>query len=565
MEVGFAHEIFFVLLAALAGGLIVRLLKIQPLVGYILAGVVFGSILPIKTGQIEKLAEVGAILLLFSTGIELSLKKLAKVVKVAVIGGIIQILAVTAISYFLLLGFGFSGLAAAIMAAGFSISSTAVVIKILLDRGEEDTLHGEIMIGWSLVQDLAVIPMMILLTALANPSGGIILVSGLALLKALSVVVLTLILGRLVAPYFIHKIASINSRELLVLSSITLALGTAALTSYFGVSPALGAFLAGVVISESQENHAIFAEMRPLRDIFVALFFVSLGFLVTPSIILTNFGLIILLAVVVFLVKFVTVFIISLAFRYHGRTATIVSFGLAQVGEFAFILFSLGMALGVFPKEAASIGIATALLTLIATPFLFKSITPIWKSLRNASSKVDFLRKIILGGDRVTPEGREQYSNHIIICGFGRVGGWVGRALGEAKIPFVVVDYNQSVVSRLKAKGIQAIYGDPTEKEVIEAAGAREAKAVILAIPDEFAQEEIVAHIENLNPRAKVIARVHKDEDFEKLKLLKVNTLIQPEFEGAIRIIRTIFVSMGRPKDEINERIKNIRLSHAAI
>jgi CPA2 family monovalent cation:H+ antiporter-2 len=554
MEVGPAREIFFVLLAALSGGVLVRFLKLQPIVGYILAGIIF-SLFSIKVGSAAKLAEIGAILLLFSVGIEVSLNKLSRVVKVAVLGGILQIIISTSLVFILLSALGIGGLTGFILAFGFSLSSTAMVVKILTDKGEEATLHGEIMIGWLLVQDLAVIPIMVILPSLALFPGSIFASIGIALLKAGLVVGGTLILGKLIAPYLIHKIAAINSRELLVLSAMTLALGTAFMTSLFGISPALGAFLAGVVISESQENHAVFSETRPLRDIFVALFFVSLGFLVSPAVIVAKFGLILLLALVVMVVKLLVVFLLAVVFGYHGKTAISVAFGLSQIGEFAFIIFSLGLALGLLPPDVASIGIATTLLTLIVTPFLFKSINPVW-NLGKGSGK-------LFSGWGKSEKGKQEYSGHIIICGFGRVGGWVGKALEAAKIPFVVVDYNQTVISDLKKQGIEAIYGDPTESEVIDAAGLKNAKAVVLAIPDEVAQETIIAHVQSVAPSVKLISRVHRDEAWEKLKILKVDKLVQPEFEAAISIIRTILVSSGRSKAEINERTKSIRLSRA--
>jgi CPA2 family monovalent cation:H+ antiporter-2 len=558
MQVGLAHEIFFVLLAALVGGLSVKLLKLQPIIGYILGGVIFGSLFSLRNGQIEKIAEIGAILLLFSSGLELSLRKLSKVAKIAVLGGIAQMIVVSVLLFLLLQVFKLSWQTSLILGFGFSLSSTAVVVKILNDRGEANTLHGEIMIGWLLVQDLAVIPAMILIQANAGGgTGGALASSLLAIAKSLAVVFGTLLIGKSVAPFFIHKIASFNSRELLILSAVTLAIGTAALTSFFGISPILGAFLAGVVISESQENHAIFAETRPLRDLFVALFFVTLGFLANPQYVFANLPLIILLTATIIAVKFLVVFTITFLFGYHGKIALNVGLGLTQVGEFAFVIFSQALLLKMFNEETASIGIATVLLTLIVTPLFFRGTAPIWKLIKRL--------KFISGKERVPADMAKEYSDHIIVCGYGRVGGWVGKALEAMKIPFVVVEYNHEIVNRLKSRGVEVIYGDPAEKEIIEIAGVRRARAVVLAIPDELAQEEIVAYVQNVNPGAKIISRVHKDEDWEKLKTLKVDKLIQPEFEGAITIVRSILISMGKTKEEINERTKKLRLSHATI
>jgi CPA2 family monovalent cation:H+ antiporter-2 len=420
------------------------------------------------------------------------------------------------------------------------------------------------MIGWLLVQDLAVIPMMVILPSLAGSiDGGLVLSVGKALLGAGILVGIAIAAGRILAPFLIHQVASVNSRELLVLSAVALALGTAAVASLFGISPALGAFLAGVVISESQENHAVFAETRPLRDLFVALFFVTLGFMVSPGVILSNLGLILTISFFVILVKFFSVFLVSLGLGYHGKTAVATSFGLSQVGEFSFIIFSVAGGLGILSGEEISLGVSVALLTLLATPFLFKSILPFWRWLRKVTSPWPKVNSLILGWDKRTSEKPGELTNHIVICGYGRVGGWVGKALEAAHIPFVVVEYNQEIVTELAKGGQEVIYGDPTEPEVLEAAGIKEAKILVLAIPDRVAQEELIAHVETVAPDVKIITRAHLDEDFEKLKLLRVDKVVQPEFEAAVAIVRSILTSMGKSKEEVNQRIKSIRLSRS--
>ena len=270
-----------------------KTLKVPSLVGYIIAGIVVGAILPPGLKSVSGLAQIGVILLLFSIGVELSFERLSRYLKVAVFGALIQIVLVTILGYVILHLFGLPSLPSLILSLGFSVSSTAVLVKILGDRGETDTIHGGVMLGWSLVQDLAVIPIMVVLPLLASSGGAGAAGAFLAALgKAFLVVIGVIVLGKRVVPYFIHLLAGTNSRELLLLASLAMALGTAAVTSLFGISPALGAFLAGVVISGSQEHHAIFAETRPLRDLFVALFFITLGFLVTPSVIISKFGLI---------------------------------------------------------------------------------------------------------------------------------------------------------------------------------------------------------------------------------------------------------------------------------
>lgn len=551
----FALPLFLLIVAAVCGGVLARIFKLPPLVGYILAGLAFGSILPAGVKNVAKLSEVGTILLLFSIGLELSLSRLTKFLKVAVFGSLLQIALVSGISYFLLIALGFGFLPSLVLALGFSLSSTAVVVKILGDRGELDSLHGGIMTGWLLVQDLAVIPMMVALPVLGQTGGGVFLSISLSLAKALLVVLGAVLLGKTFAPYLIHKIASVNSRELLTLSSVALALGTAAATSFMGISPALGAFLAGVVISDSQENHAVFAETRPLRDLFVALFFVSLGFLISPSAVFSSLGIIVFLTFLVLVLKAVVVFLVTTAFGFRGKTAIANALGLSQIGEFAFVIFGAALSLGLISQRESSVGVTVGLLTLIFTPALFASVVPVWRRVKKMGG-------IFLAGEKKYFD-ENTMENHIIICGYGRVGSWIGRALSEFKIPFVVVEYNQEVVGDLKKKGIPVLYGDPGEPEVLESVGIKSAKALVLAIPDEATQEDLITYVQTQAPGVKIISRVHQDSDWEKLKTLRVDRIVQPEFEAAIAIIRGILTSMGKPKEEISLAVKGLRVSHS--
>ncbi|MCX6724524.1 MAG: cation:proton antiporter, partial [Candidatus Shapirobacteria bacterium] len=399
--------LFFVVVAAVTGGFLAMLLKVPSLVGYIITGIAVGAILPPGLKEVSGLAQVGIILLLFSIGVELSFERLSRYLNIAIFGALIQIILVTFFSYIILHLFGFSSAVSLVLSLGFSVSSTAVLVKVLADRGETDTIHGEIMIGWLLVQDLAVIPMMVALPFLAASGGNWATGAFLSVIKVILVILGVILLGKKIVPYFIHILAGTNSRELLLLASIALALGTAAVTSFFGISPALGAFLAGVVIAESQEHHAIFAETRPLRDLFVALFFVTLGFLVAPTVIISKFGLIIVLTLIVIVLKVIVVFVISSLFGYKGKTGIATSFGLAQVGEFAFVIFSAALALKILSPQETSVGIAVTLLTLIFSPILYKSVVPFWRKMKKY--------KLFMSGERHDFD-ESLFKEHIIIC-----------------------------------------------------------------------------------------------------------------------------------------------------
>lgn len=557
MEISFTLAFLICLISALLGGYIAKKLKIQPIIGYIIAGVISGSILPVQGQGIEKLAELGAILLLFSIGLELSMNKFVGNFKKILLAGIIQMILTTILFYGVLILFKFDNIASIILSLGFSLSSTAVIVKTLIDRGEFETIHGKLMIGWSLVQDLTVIPIMIILPILASGNENIFINGGTAILKAILLIIIAVTLGKSVVPFIIHKVAAINSRELLVLTSVALAVGTAVVVSFFGVSATLGAFIAGFVISESQEHHTVFAETRPLRDLFVALFFVTLGFFVNFSIIIGNLGTIILLSILVLFIKFIVILTINYFIKFSGKTMVITALGLSQVGEFAFIIFTSASLLRVISVESSSIGIAVSLITLIVSPLVYKLGLPMWR----------FMSIHVKGFSSIERNKFEipELSNHIIICGFGRVGGWVGKALNDQKINFVVVDLDPQIISECKEKGITAIQGDPIEKEVLKMAGITLAKAIVVAIPDILSQESVIAHVQTMAPEVRIISRVHLDEDYDRLRNLRVDKLVQPEFEAAASIIKNILVTMGKDKDEINKSIKSLRLSHAKI
>lgn len=557
MEISFTFGLFICLTSALIGGYVAKLLKLQPIIGYIIAGVTTASIFPVDGLGIEKLAELGAILLLFSIGLELSLSKFAGSLKKILVSAVLQMIVVTGLLYFVLKLLGFDNISSFVMSLAFSLSSTAVVVKTLIDRGESETIHGKLMIGWLLVQDLAVIPIMIILPILANGFDGALISGSIAIFKAIFLIGASIMLGKHIVPFIIHKVANSNSRELLVLTSVALAVGTAVLVSLFGISATLGAFIAGFVISESQENHAVFAETRPLRDLFVALFFVTLGFFVSFTTIYQNFGIIIVLSILVLIIKFLVILIISYLAKYNGKTMVVTALGLSQVGEFAFIILGTASVLKIIPENTASLGIAISLVTLIVTPFVYKLAMPLWRFLSTRIRGFSSLERNTLSVSNLT--------NHIIICGFGRVGGWVGKALVGHGISFVVVDLDPKIVFDCNNKGIMAIHGDPIEKEVLLMAGLTQAKAVVIAIPDRLSQESVIAHVQTIAPDVRIISRVHLDEDYEKLKNLRVHKLVQPEFEAATSIIRNILVSMGKDKEEINKSIKNLRLSHAKI
>lgn len=559
----FAVGLFLISAAAILGGLFAKLLRLPFLIGYIVSGFFIGTFFRGIILDFISFAKIGTILLLFSIGLELSFDRLARFFKISVFGALIQIILVSLIIFWVFILFGFEILTSFILSIGFSLSSTAVVLKLLSDRGELETIHGGIMFGWLLVQDLAVIPIMVVLPILAHSSDWLNLIA-ISLFKAFCVIIAVVLVGKIVVPRILHLVSQTNSRELLVLTSFALALGTGLITNLFGISPELGAFLAGVIISESLEHHAVFAEVRPLRDLFVALFFVSLGFLINPSILVDKFGIIVSISVLVLIIKLIVVFAVSSLFGYRGKISITTALGLSQVGEFAFIVFSSALSLKLISAENTSLGIAVTLLTLIFSPIIYRTAIPLWRFLRSITQKHPRINKFFLAGEpRSFVEG--DLRDHIIICGYGRVGSWIGKVLEEYKIPFVVVDYNQKIVAELKNKGIPVLYGDPTEPEILELVGVKGSKAIILAIPDRVAQETLIAYVQTIAPNVKIISRAHQDIDLDRLKSLRVDKIVQPEFEAAVEIVKSILVTFGKSNEEIRKIVKGLRMSHSKI
>jgi len=541
-------EIAIVVLAAFLGGLTAHRFKIPLVVGYLVVGLVFGSVYSEKIQSREFInffSEIGIALLLFTLGLEFSLDRLKVVGRPAITAGVVQILftailgllfipAILNIDYKEALFLGFA----------VSLSSTAVVVKILYDRGEIDTPYGELQVGWLIAQDLAVLPLMVFLPLLSDRGvgetdgiWGIIV----PVFKSGLLLYLTLVLGRKIIPILFKKLALFNNRELLLLASFAFAIIFSALTNELGMSFALGAFLAGLILSTASVNHEVFAEVRPIRDLFASIFFVSIGFLVSISFLIKNIIPILLLTLFVIFFKFAIVFFVSLFLKYHTKTAFLTGVGLFQIGEFSFILASMGRSEGILEDRLVSILTASAILTLIISPFASLRAPLFYKKIFTflKIKYPKFYNKFFKSKDmRVSFPTREELKGHVLVIGFGRVGRQICHILDIANTSYVVIDQNLKSLDYLKRQGKPYVYGDAIEGEILELAGIKNAKAVVVAIGDVTDSELILNHSLRLNPKAKFVARAHKDIDAARLKIRGVASVIQPEFEASISLAR---------------------------
>lgn len=570
-NLSFTRDLILVLFTAFVSGFLAKKLRQPLLTGYILGGVLIGSLASqfFQFGQdLGTLAEIGVAFLMFTLGVEFSWTRLKKISSGIVFATVVQILGMILLGLLIFPRFGFDFYSSIFLGSVFSLSSTAVVVKILSDRGEIDSLSGEITVGWLLLQDLAVLPMVVLLPAiLTNGKEGAGFLPSLiiflqAMFKAGVLLALVFILGKRVMPFLTEKILKTHSRELLLLAVVSFCLILAFGTASLGLSFALGAFLAGFLVAEVGVSQAIFAEVRPLRDIFAVIFFVTLGFLLNPQFLFSHAGMIFSFSLLVIILKLIVVLALILYLGYHTKTAFLTGLSLTSVGEFAFVLGQMGLKNSLITEEVNLTIVSVALLTLIVSPWLIGLAPFVYRELKLRSTRWKILENFFNQFDKKPLPESLPLENHVVICGFGRVGKYIGRALQMAKIPFIVVDYNHQMIKSLKEEGLNVVYGDPSEIDVLDFAQVDKAKAVIIAIPDRQTQEMAIVNAQSLRPGIKIICRTHHEEDQARLRALRVETIIQPEFEAALSIVHRLLQDFGASQEEIDGKIKRLKIEH---
>ena len=562
--------LFLVFVSAIVGGVIAKKLKQPALLGYIASGVVFGNVLAstIDRTFLQQIADVGVTLLLFTIGVEFSFRRLRKVLNVVLWPAAAQILVTVLVALLLFLWLGFGFLPALYIAVAAGLSSTAIVVKVLSERGELETVPGELSIGWLVVQDLSVVPLMILLPTLVHiQSAGVItfwaVVSGVfgSLIKSGIALIVIIYLGRRGIPKFLNIASAINNREIFLLCTIGIVFLSALVTYAMGLSAALGAFIAGLLISETSQNHAIFAEVRPLRDLFAVVFFVSLGMVLPIAAVTRVLPLLFGVAVVILLVKWFLVFGLTRYLGNHRKTAFLVALAIMQMSEFGFIIAREGVDAGVLNQERYIFLVALTFLTMFIGTTLFSQGNHVYYWFYKTLGR--FLPRLFSTKQELSPNAEElAISHHIVICGYGRVGKYIGRALELTDIPYLVVDYNQTTVAQLRAKGVTVVYGDPADKDVLDYAQVDFAKAVVIAIPDRHTQEMIISNAQTLNRHIRIICRTHHEEDQRYLKSLGVQTIVQPEFEAALSVIGRLLPEFGVSAADVAGKISRLKIEH---
>jgi monovalent cation:H+ antiporter-2, CPA2 family len=567
------------LVLAFIFGAIANRLRIPPLVGYLVAGVLAGSHTPGFVADQDlaaELAEIGVILLMFGVGLHFSLKDLLSVRAIAIPGAIVQILAATLLGLGLAWILGWSLQAGFVFGLALSVASTVVLLRAMQERRLIETERGRIAVGWLIVEDLAMVLALVLLPAIAGalnggdtPSGpihansdpiatyfdlGIGGVIALTLGKVAAFVAVMLIVGRRVIPWTLHAIAHTGSRELFRLAVLAIALGVAfGAAKLFGVSFALGAFFAGMIMSESELSHRAAEESLPLRDAFAVLFFVSVGMLFDPMTIINDpLPLLATLAIIV-VGKSLAAFFIVLAFGYPTGTALIISASLAQIGEFSFILAELGVGLGMLPEEGRDLILGGAILSILLNPLVFAGVTYLkpWLEKRApAAIEPDTEADVPKADEADVEEIRPTLlTNHIVLVGYGRVGSLVGDALKEVGEPFLVIEDADKTVAKLRDDNIETIVGNAANGDILAAANLSGARQLILAIPNAFEAGQIVVKARVANPVISILARAHSDAEVQHLQDLGADAVIMGEREIARGIVSHI-LNLDEPKPE---------------
>lgn len=550
---GIATDIIIIVIFAMIGAFIAQRLKQPLIVGYIFAGVLVGpytgGITVSDVHDIELLAELGVALLLFALGLEFSLKDLQPVRRVALLGTPIQIILTMIYGIVISRLIGLEWSEAIWFGGVISVSSTMVILKTMMARGLMGTLSSRVMIGILIVQDLAVIPLMLILPELNDIQAGLPSLTG-AMIKAVIFIVGMVILGTRIIPRLMRIIVGWQSRELFLISVIAIGLGIGYITFLFGLSFAFGAFVAGIVISESDYSHQALGDITPLRDLFGLVFFVSVGMLLDPAYLVENFSTVVLLVVLVTIGKALIFTTLMRVFKYGNIIPIAVGLTMFQVGEFSFVIARVGLSTGSISPDLFSLILTTAIMTMILTPFLSSLSAPIYRMWRT-QFKYEKLDTINLP--------QEGLHNHIVIAGGGRTGYYVANVLHRMGFPFVVIELDQRRVDQFKEAGVTVIYGDASHEIILEATRLDHARLLLITLPNIVTTQIVVDHARTIQPDLHIVARVESIELAQILHEKGVYEVVQPEFEAGLEIVRQALLHLKVPATEIRNFTDGIR------
>jgi len=546
--------------AALVGGYLTQRLGLSPIVGYLVAGVVVGPYTPGYTADVhlaEQFAEVGVILLMFGVGLQFHVDELLAVRRVAIPGAVLQSLVATGLGAFAARGFGWDWSAAIVFGLSLSVASTVVLIRVLSDSRQLHTSAGHIAVGWLVVEDVFTVIVLVLLPALAgSPSlGGIAISLGVTVLKVVGLGVLAAVLGNRVIPVILDRVAATRSRELFTLAVLALALGLAVSAALvFGVSMALGAFLAGMIVGRSDYSLRAATDALPMRDAFAVLFFLSVGMLLRPMALLEHPVFVLAALFIVLVGKPATAAIVTWILRYPLRTTLSVAVSLAQIGEFSFMLITIGRSLGVVPADALDVVVATAIISITLNPLAFKTIEPLTQRL----GQIRLFRSEAVERADVGASSSLDPSGRAIVIGHGPTGRTVARLLRENGIAPTVVELNINVVRELREQGVSAVYGDASHTDTLVSAGLPHASTLIVSGAD-TGSPAIIQCARSINATAHIFVRSAYLRDVPPLRRAGAEQVFAGEGEVALAMTEAVLRRLGATPDQIDRERARVR------
>lgn len=548
-------SVVVVLACAIAVLFVGRRLRMPFIIGYFITGIIVGpaSLGLVTEEQVSLLAGLGVILLMFTIGLEMSLKSLLSMKKIVLIGGTLQLVITTAVVWAIMVAVGFDSNVALFIGFLVAHSSTAVIMNLYQNSGEIDTRHGKIALGLLIFQDLNVIPMMLMVPILAGNSEMNLFSELLNFGVGMVILVIVLIAAIFLVPRFLTRVALTRSKELFIISIVAICFGIAWIMSLNGVSLALGAFLAGIAISESDYSHEVIGQILPFRDLLTSFFFVSIGMMLNLVYVAQHLLLIIAIAVLLLLGKTLINFVSVKAIGIASGAALLSAIGLSQVGEFSFILGSTGFEAGILTQDVYQVFLAITIVTMAMTPFAVNAGPAIAKKI---------IKPKVPGGnifDNDTENCDVQPKEHVIIVGYGLAGQYVAQALKRVDLPYIILELNVETVNHEKKQGERIVYGDATRDSILEYAGVMKARTIVISIPDMEAIKAIISTARGINPRINIITRSRFVSDTEELYRLGADEVIVDEREAAIQIFRRILANEQVPQQDLDQYVKQIR------
>ncbi len=562
MELPILSDIVIILGLAVLVILLFQKLQLPTILGFLITGMIAGPnglALIDAVHEVEMMAEIGVILLLFIIGMEFSLKTMASVQRIVLLGGLIQVGGTIGITFLVAYGMGYAWNEALFLGFLFSLSSTAIVLTLLQERGTINAPHGKIALAILIFQDIIVVPMMLFAPLMTGEAENVLGTLLTLLLKAGLVVALVLLSARYVAPRLLDMIARTRSQELFLLSVIVICFAVAWGTSSIGLSLALGAFMAGLVISESEHSYQATALVIPFREIFTSFFFVSIGMLLDLRFFIFNIGMVLLLTLAAMLAKFLIAGLAALALRYPLRTALLSGFALLQIGEFAFILSETGLEYGLIGGEVYQYFLAMSILSMAVTPFIMKYAPNIsdWLLRRPMPERLRHFNQLSTHADEEPAEA--ELEDHVIVIGYGVTGRNVARAASYARLPYVVLDLDPDRVAAARQAGHPASYGDATSDFVLQHIHVYNARVVVIAINDPQACRLIITQIRNICKTVYLIVRTRAISEVTEFHRLGANEVIPEEFEVSVEVFTRLLNRYLVPQDEIETFARDIR------